>query len=96
LQSGNLLALNAFSLRKETTSSVTERSKNSRAMGTLHKKNFAMRDPETEQPHQRRQQIERSKPRAPFDSSELNNIPRPTDEDPPYRNWWVVTEPDPR
>lgn len=58
---------------------------------------FVMRDPEIpEQPQERRDQSERSESRAPFDSSELNNIPRTTDEDPPYRNWWVVTESDGR
>ncbi len=35
-------------------------------------------------------------PRAPFDTSELANIPRPTDEDPPYQSWWVITGPDDR
>lgn len=56
-----------------------------------------MRDPETpDQPQERHQQTERSERRAPFDSSELNNIPRTTEEDPPYRNWWVVNDPDSR
>ena len=54
-----------------------------------------MRDPETPaEPHERRDQNEHREQRAPFDSSDLNNIPRTTDEDPPYRNWWVLTEPD--
>jgi hypothetical protein len=26
----------------------------------------------------------------PFDLSELDRLPQPTDEDPPYRPWWVV------
>jgi hypothetical protein len=26
----------------------------------------------------------------PFDLSELDNLPQPTDDDPPYRPWWVV------
>lgn len=26
----------------------------------------------------------------PFDSSELGNIPTTGDDDPPYRDWWVV------
>lgn len=26
----------------------------------------------------------------PFDLSELDKLPRPTDDDPPYRPWWVV------
>jgi hypothetical protein len=34
--------------------------------------------------------------RAPFDTSDLNNIPHPTDDDPPYQSWWVVTDPDNR
>jgi hypothetical protein len=56
-----------------------------------------MRDPETpEQPQERRDQIEQRDSRAPFDSSDLNNIPPTTDEDPPYRNWWVVTDLDNR
>ena len=26
----------------------------------------------------------------PFDTSELDKLPQPTKEDPPYRPWWVV------
>ena len=26
----------------------------------------------------------------PFDLSELDLLPQPTDDDPPYRPWWVV------
>lgn len=26
----------------------------------------------------------------PFDLSELEKLPWPTDDDPPYRPWWVV------
>jgi hypothetical protein len=26
----------------------------------------------------------------PFDLSELDKLPQPTDDDPPYRSWWVV------
>jgi len=26
----------------------------------------------------------------PFELSELDRLPQPTDEDPPYRPWWVV------
>ncbi|EJW10040.1 hypothetical protein A33M_0659 [Rhodovulum sp. PH10] len=26
----------------------------------------------------------------PFDDSELDKLPQPTDDDPPYRPWWVV------
>jgi hypothetical protein len=27
---------------------------------------------------------------VPFDLSELDRLPQPTDDDPPYRPWWVV------
>jgi hypothetical protein len=26
----------------------------------------------------------------PFDTRELDRLPQPTDDDPPYRPWWVV------
>jgi len=26
----------------------------------------------------------------PYDSGDLDKVPRPTDEDPPYRSWWVI------
>lgn len=26
----------------------------------------------------------------PFDTRELDKLPQPTDDDPPYRPWWVV------
>jgi len=26
----------------------------------------------------------------PFDRRELDCVPKPTDQDPPYRPWWVV------
>jgi hypothetical protein len=26
----------------------------------------------------------------PFDASELDSLPQPTDDDPPYRPWWVI------
>lgn len=26
----------------------------------------------------------------PFDTHELDKLPQPTDDDPPYRPWWVV------
>jgi hypothetical protein len=25
----------------------------------------------------------------PYDSGDLDKVPRPTDDDPPYRSWWV-------
>jgi hypothetical protein len=54
---------------------------------------LAMRDPGN--PEQQEDRSEQRKPsRAPFDTSELNNIPRATDEDPPYQNWWVVNDQD--
>ena len=56
---------------------------------------FAMTEPEIpEQPQDRVDQNKRS--HVPFDTSELNNIPHTTDDDPPYQSWWVVTEPDDR
>jgi hypothetical protein len=42
---------------------------------------------------QRDEQSERSgseRAPRPFDSSELGNIPTIGDDDPPYRDWWVV------
>src|SRR6185295_10322638 len=26
----------------------------------------------------------------PYDSSDLDKVPRPADDDPPYRSWWVI------
>jgi hypothetical protein len=26
----------------------------------------------------------------PYDTTELDKVPRPTDDDPPYRSWWVL------
>jgi hypothetical protein len=26
----------------------------------------------------------------PYDSSDLEKAPRPADDDPPYRSWWVI------
>ncbi len=28
--------------------------------------------------------------RRPYDTTELDKVPRPTDDDPPYRSWWVL------
>ena len=28
--------------------------------------------------------------RHPYDANELEKVPRPTDDDPPYRSWWVM------
>jgi hypothetical protein len=28
--------------------------------------------------------------RRPFDGTELARVPRPRDDDPPYRSWWVI------
>ncbi len=58
-------------------------------------KRVTMRDPGN--PEQQDNRSEQQKPsRVPFDTSELNNIPRTTDEDPPYQNWWVVNDHDNR
>jgi hypothetical protein len=46
------------------------------------------------QSEERRDRRQSSRP--PFDTSELDNIPSTTNDDPPYRNWWVVTDPDHR
>lgn len=29
--------------------------------------------------------------KQPFDNSELDDIPAPRSDDPPYQNWWVET-----
>ena len=26
----------------------------------------------------------------PYDTSDLDKVPRPTNDDPPYRSWWVI------
>lgn len=52
-----------------------------------------MSDPETPEPTSE-QQNRSDERRAPFDSSDLVNIPPTTDDDPPYRNWWVVNDTD--
>jgi hypothetical protein len=31
-----------------------------------------------------------TQPRRPFDNAELRRVPRPRDDDPPYRPWWVI------
>jgi len=28
--------------------------------------------------------------RRPFDTAELDSLPHPTEDDPPYRPWWVL------
>jgi hypothetical protein len=28
--------------------------------------------------------------RRPYDTAELEKLPRPTEDDPPYRPWWVL------
>lgn len=45
--------------------------------------------------HPQKQRDDRCEPdstqaRMPFDISDLDRIPETTDEDPPYRNWWVI------
>jgi hypothetical protein len=30
--------------------------------------------------------------RRPFDMADLERLPSPRGDDPPYRSWWVVTE----
>jgi hypothetical protein len=50
-------------------------------MGSEHKK----RSGETQ---------EYDEPRRPFDRSELEKLPPPRADDPPYRSWWVVSASD--
>lgn len=33
---------------------------------------------------------EQGNARPPYDSREIERLPRATDEDPPYRPWWIV------
>jgi hypothetical protein len=37
---------------------------------------------------------ERDEPRRPFDRSELEKLPPPRADDPPYRSWWVLSASD--
>jgi len=37
-----------------------------------------------------RQEGEQESVRRPYDANDLDKLPRPSDEDPPYRGWWVV------
>jgi len=34
--------------------------------------------------------------RRPFDMRELERLPMPTEQDPPYRSWWVIDSSDMR
>jgi hypothetical protein len=49
-------------------------------MGSEHKKRLG------EMPQ------EQDEPRRPFDPSELEKLPPPRADDPPYRSWWVVSD----
>jgi hypothetical protein len=52
-----------------------------------------MIDFETPEQHQKeRHESGQHRERPPFDTSDLNQIPAPTEEDPPYRDWWVVLD----
>jgi hypothetical protein len=53
-----------------------------------------MRDPENPDKWNGRQERAENhqRHRMPFDASELDNIPRTTDDDPPYQSWWVVND----
>lgn len=44
-------------------------------------------DPDSSQ-HRSERNEQRSQ-RRPYDSSEIEKLPRPTDSDPPYRSWWL-------
>jgi hypothetical protein len=53
----------------------------------------AMTDPfhPEKQRHERRLDMEPSRAgHRPFDSSEIDELPRPRSDDPPYQNWWVI------
>ncbi|ARQ00779.1 hypothetical protein [Pseudorhodoplanes sinuspersici] len=55
----------------------------------------AMNDPETPEKHRQTDQREAESnrnTRMPFDISDLRRLPTATDDDPPYRNWWVGDE----
>ena len=53
-----------------------------------------MRNSGPEQSYNSRSREQRPSSRAPFDTSDLHNIPSTTKDDPPYKDWWVVTDPD--
>jgi hypothetical protein len=33
-----------------------------------------------------------NEPRPPFDTADLEKLPSPRGDDPPYRSWWVLSE----
>ncbi len=46
-------------------------------------------------PAKQRQQLHRElepsrSERRPFENSEIDELPRPRSDDPPYQNWWVI------
>jgi hypothetical protein len=54
-----------------------------------------MSDRETSEKHRnprQRNTESNENTRMPFDTSGLYRIPTATDDDPPYRNWWVEDE----
>lgn len=53
---------------------------------------FVMKDHLPEQPEGRRDQTDTAHSRSPFDISDLKSIPRIRADDPPYRDWWAVSE----
>jgi hypothetical protein len=43
------------------------------------------------QSYERRRDMEPARgAQRPFDSSEIDELPRPRSDDPPYQNWWVI------
>jgi hypothetical protein len=40
--------------------------------------------------HQPNTRDERGNARRPYDSREIERLPRATDEGPPYRPWWIL------
>jgi hypothetical protein len=51
-----------------------------------------MTDPEIPERQDENRRDGRESGRRPFDTSELNSIPPVTEDDPPYRNWWVIVD----
>jgi len=37
-----------------------------------------------------RSSIDQDEARRPYDTDDLDKVPRPTEDDPPYRPWWVI------
>ena len=51
-----------------------------------------MSETEKQQQNEQWQAEFRDNKRMPFDTSDLDQLPTATEEDPPYRSWWVDDE----